>query len=52
MAYEYKVLSDKQYELCAVFEAVSEQMGMKYARPVYAPDDVYADWSHPAGSMK
>ncbi|MEK7496272.1 MAG: DUF5671 domain-containing protein [Patescibacteria group bacterium] len=50
MAYEYKVLSDKQYELCAVFEAVSEQMGMKYARPVYAPDDVYAlDWSHPAG---
>ncbi len=50
MAYEYKVLSDKQYELCADFETAGEQGKSEYARtyPV-APEMGLVDWNHPVG---
>jgi hypothetical protein len=50
MPYEYKVLGEKQYELCADFETAGEQGKAEYARPYpVAPEMGLVDWNHPAG---
>lgn len=53
-AYEYNVIDEDTYELCAVFAYPSVQTGMEVARPTMMPENgsmknPYNNWDHGAG---